>query len=60
MNAKRTSQITALTGFLLAVAIGLHFSGFHEWRQMVLITATVIAGTPIAWKAIQATADESL
>ncbi|MCZ2259318.1 heavy metal translocating P-type ATPase [Sporosarcina sp. G11-34] len=54
MNAKRTSQITALTGLLLAVAIGLHFLGFHEWRQIVLITATVIAGIPIAWKAIQA------
>ena len=54
MNAKRTSQITALTGFLLAVAIGLHFSGFHEWRQGVLIAATVIAGAPISWKAIKA------
>ncbi|MFD1929573.1 heavy metal translocating P-type ATPase [Sporosarcina siberiensis] len=54
MNAKRTSQITALTGALLAIAIGLHFGGLHEWRQWTLITATVIAGLPISWKAIQA------
>lgn len=54
MNAKRTSQITALTASLLALAIVLHFTGFADARQWVLIAATVIAGTPIAWKAIQA------
>ena len=54
MNAQRTSQITLLTGLLLASAIGLHFANFHEWRQVVLIASTVIAGIPITWKAIQA------
>src|SRR5690606_16675720 len=54
MNAKRTSQITAVTGLLLAAAIGLHFAGLHEWRQGMLIAATVLAGVPIALKALQA------
>ena len=54
MNAKRTSLITAISGLLLAMAIGLHIAGFHEWRQAVLILATVIAGTPIMMKAFKA------
>ncbi|WP_342506894.1 cation-translocating P-type ATPase [Sporosarcina sp. FSL K6-2383] len=54
MNAKRTSQITAISGLLLAAAIGLHISGLHDWRQAVLIIATVIAGTPIMIKAFKA------
>ncbi|AOV06583.1 heavy metal translocating P-type ATPase [Sporosarcina ureilytica] len=54
MNARRTSQITAVTGALLLIAIGLHLGGLHEWRQGTLILATVIAGTPIAIKAFQA------
>ena len=54
MNAKRTSQITAVTGILLAIALGLHFGGLHEWRQGTLIAATIIAGIPIAIKAFQA------
>jgi len=54
MNAKRTSQITAVTGISLAVAIGLHFAGLHEWRQITLILSTVIAGTPILIKAVKA------
>lgn len=54
MNAKRTSQITAATGLLLAAAIGLHFAGLHEWRQGMLIAATVLAGIPIASKAFKA------
>ena len=54
MNAKRTSQITAVTGILLAIAVGLHFGGLHEWRQGTLIAATIIAGIPIALKAFQA------
>lgn len=54
MNAKRTSQITAVTGLLLAAAIGLHLAGFHEWRQGMLIAATVLAGIPIASKAFKA------
>lgn len=54
MNAKRTSQITAVTGILLAIALGLHFGGLNEWRQGTLIAATIIAGIPIAIKAFQA------
>ncbi|REB11591.1 cation-transporting P-type ATPase [Sporosarcina sp. BI001-red] len=54
MNAKRTYQITAVTAILLLLAIGLHFSGLAESQKWTLITATVIAGTPIAWKASQA------
>lgn len=54
MNAKRTSQITAVTGMLLTAAIGLHLAGFYEWRQAMLIIATVLAGIPIAFKAFKA------
>ncbi|WP_339253294.1 cation-translocating P-type ATPase [Sporosarcina sp. FSL W8-0480] len=54
MNAKRTSRITAATGLLLTAAIGLHLAGFHEWRQILLIAATVLAGIPIALKAFKA------
>ena len=53
MNARQTSLITLVTGILLATALGLHFGGLHEWRQWILISATVLAGIPIAWKAIQ-------
>lgn len=54
MNAKRTSQITAVTGILLTAAIGLHLAGAHEWRQAMLIIATILAGIPIALKALKA------
>jgi len=54
MNAKRTSQITAITGLLLASALGLHLAGLHEWRQVILIASTVIAGIPIMFKAVKA------
>ncbi|WP_318617795.1 cation-translocating P-type ATPase [Sporosarcina sp. YIM B06819] len=54
MNTKHTSHITAISGLLLAAAIGLHIAGFHDWRQAVLIVATVIAGTPILIKAFKA------
>ena len=54
MNAKRTSQITALSGLLLAIAIVLHLVGFHDWRQVVLILTTLVAGTPILIKAYKA------
>lgn len=54
MNAKQTSRITAATGLLLTSAIGLHLAEFHEWRQILLIAATVLAGIPIAFKAFKA------
>ncbi|PIC96277.1 heavy metal translocating P-type ATPase [Sporosarcina sp. P26b] len=56
MNAKQTVRITSLSAMLLGVAIILHFAGFHDARQITLIAATIIAGTPIAikaWKAIR-------
>lgn len=43
MNARQTSLITLVTGILLATALGLHFGGLHEWRQWILISATVLA-----------------
>lgn len=54
MNAKRTSQITAITGFLLAAAIGFHIAGLHDWKVALLIASTVIAGIPIMIKAFKA------
>lgn len=54
MNAKRTSLITAISGLLLAAAIGLHIADFHDWKQTLLILATIIAGTPILIKAFKA------
>lgn len=54
MNAKRTSQITAVTALLLAAAIGLHIAGLPEWKTALLIISTVVAGIPIAIKAIKA------
>lgn len=54
MNAKRTSHITAVSGLLLVAAIGLHLANLHDWRQAVLILATVVAGTPILIKAFKA------
>ncbi|RCX18080.1 Cd2+/Zn2+-exporting ATPase [Fontibacillus phaseoli] len=54
MNAKQTSFITAAAGLLLLAASVLHLSGLPGWRQSALLTATVIAGFPIALKAFQA------
>ncbi|WP_410771044.1 heavy metal translocating P-type ATPase [Fontibacillus sp. BL9] len=54
MNARQTSFITAAAGLLLLAASALYLSGLHEWRQAALLTATVIAGFPIALKAFQA------
>ena len=54
MNAKRTSQVTAATASLLAAAIVLHFAGLPEWKQWLLIVSTVVAGIPIATKAVKA------
>ncbi|PIC70032.1 hypothetical protein CSV77_11160 [Sporosarcina sp. P16b] len=56
MNAKQTVRITSLSAILLGAAIILHFASLHDARQITLIAATLIAGTPIAikaWKAIR-------
>lgn len=54
MTAKRSSQITAMTGGLLVIALIAYFSGHHNLKNIVLVTASVIAGIPIALKALQA------
>ena len=46
--------ITFFAGFLLILALVLNFTGYYELRQLTLIAATVIAGIPIAIKAVQA------
>lgn len=51
---KNKKIITFGTGFLLILALILHFMGYTDMRQSVLILATVIAGIPIAIKALQA------
>ncbi len=56
MNAKQTVRVTTISAILLGAAIVLHFADLHDARQITLILATVIAGTPIAikaWKAIR-------
>ncbi|MCM3086687.1 cation-translocating P-type ATPase [Bhargavaea ginsengi] len=54
MTGKQKAWITAVTGGLLALAILFHLIGFQEWRSYTLIVSTVIAGVPIALKALQA------
>lgn len=54
MNAKRTIRITTVSGALLAAALFSHFAGWHDTRQFLLLTSTLLAGTPIAFKAFQA------
>jgi Cd2+/Zn2+-exporting ATPase len=54
MTAKRTSQITAVTGILLVIALIVYLLGYPVLRDVVLIASSVIAGLPIAIKAIQA------
>lgn len=51
---KQKKKITFIAGFLLVLALVLHFTGHHDMRQLALIVATVIAGIPIAIKAFQA------
>lgn len=54
MNAKQTSFITIIVGFLLVIAIGFNLADIHEWRQAALLVSTIIAEIPIAIKAIKA------
>lgn len=51
---KQKKKITFIAGFLLVLALVLHFTVHHDMRQLALIVATVIAGIPIAIKAFQA------
>ncbi len=54
MTARRTTQITALTGILLVIALLFHLAGNSVVRDAVLVASSLIAGSPIAVKAIQA------
>lgn len=51
---KNKTNITFFAGFLLILALLLHFTGYYDLRQATLIVVTVIAGIPIAMKAFQA------
>ncbi|WP_367183379.1 hypothetical protein [Sporosarcina sp.] len=53
MNARRTVQITAISAILLGIAIVFHIVGWHNARQLTLITSTFLAGIPIASKAFK-------
>ncbi len=50
----KTTQITFTAGALLIVALVAHFVEMNALKQGALITATIVAGVPIAIKAIQA------
>lgn len=54
MNAKWTFRITAVTAILLTAAIALHFLDLPDWKQGLLIASTIVAGIPIAFKALKA------
>ncbi|WP_424237641.1 heavy metal translocating P-type ATPase [Bhargavaea ginsengi] len=54
MTGKQKAWITAVTGGLLALAIFFHFTGSQELKSSTLIVSTIIAGVPIALKALQA------
>lgn len=50
----KNSQIAAITGIMLIVAIILHLSGLSQIRDYVLITSSLFAGYFIAIKAFKA------
>lgn len=54
MNAKQTSYITFSAGVLLLAASVFHLADLPEWREAVLLIATVSAGFPIALRAYKA------
>ena len=51
---KHTKELTFLAGALLILALVAHITGYYTVRQVVLLIATVVAGTPIFIKAFQA------
>src|SRR5699024_8117819 len=51
---KHTKELTFLAGALLIIALVAHLTGYYTVRQVVLLIATVVAGTPIFIKAFQA------
>ncbi|GAB1475784.1 heavy metal translocating P-type ATPase [Bacillota bacterium] len=51
---KYRNKITAAAGTLIALGYILNFAGYTEIKNIALIIATIIAGTPIATNAFQA------
>ncbi|OPA74735.1 copper-translocating P-type ATPase [Paenibacillus selenitireducens] len=54
MTGKTKRNITAITGFLLAIAFMFYLTGWHLPQEIILVISTIIAGFPILIKAIQA------
>ncbi len=53
MNAQRQAWLAMVTGSLLAAALTLHLTGFGQYKGVLLIISTIIAGLPIIMKAVQ-------
>lgn len=51
---KHKNQITAISGILIVLGFLLPFVGYENYKDLALITATLIAIIPIAIKAFQA------
>ncbi|NLB18162.1 MAG: cation-translocating P-type ATPase, partial [Syntrophomonadaceae bacterium] len=51
---KNINQITAISGILIALGFILSLAGYGNYKDLALISATVIAVIPIAIKAFQA------
>lgn len=54
MKHIKNSHIAGATGLLLLIALSLHLAGFAQYKDYVLITATIVAGYFIAIKAFKA------
>ncbi|MCM3112569.1 heavy metal translocating P-type ATPase [Lederbergia lenta] len=53
MNAQRQAWLAMVTGSLLAAALTLHLTGFGQYKGVLLIISTIIAGLPIIMRAVQ-------
>ncbi len=54
MNKLKNSHIAGIAGLLLLLALALHFAGFSQWKDSILIVSSLFAGYFIAIKAFQA------
>ena len=54
MNKLKNSHIAGIAGLLLLLALALHFAGFSQWKDYILIVSSLFAGYFIAIKAFQA------
>ena len=62
-SSSSKSRIAGISGLLLILALALHYSGDPSWgaaaRDITLVIASAVAGTPIAvraWQALRARA----